>query len=327
MKCIKCSKEILDESAYCSFCGKKQVLALPPPRKQKMRGNGQGTAYRLPNGKYRAAVTIGYTEDKRCVRKTKSNFKTKKEAVEYLQKLHEASKHQKKMKFSELYKEWSNRHFDHISKKRERAYTTAYKHCKDLHYINITDLKLKDFQDVIDKRKGEYYPKHDMRVLFNLMFKYALQNDYVEKSYTSYLKLPPLTKSNKDAFDLGEIKLLWEDYNKGNDFTGYILIMIYTGMRHGELKILKKENIFLDKDYMIGGIKTAAGIDRQIVIAQKIKPIIIKFYNENNDRLLEMPDYKFAAAYREALSRAGTRYLTPHCCRHTFATLMAESGI
>jgi len=98
-------------------------------------------------------------------------------------------------------------------------------------------------------------------------------------------------------------------------------------MRHGELKILKKENIFLDKDYMIGGIKTAAGIDRQIVIAQKIKPIIIKFYNENNDRLLEMPDYKFAAAYREALSRAGTRYLTPHCRRHTFATLMAESGI
>jgi len=43
---------------------------------------------------------------------------------------------------------------------------------------------------------------------------------------SSYLKLPPLTKSNKDAFDLGEIKLLWEDYNKGNDFTGYILIMI-----------------------------------------------------------------------------------------------------
>lgn len=31
------------------------------------------------------------------------------------------------------------------------------------------------------------------------------------------------------------------------------LIMLYSGMRSGEIRTIKKENIFLDENYMIGG--------------------------------------------------------------------------
>lgn len=50
---------------------------------KKVRGNGQGTAYKLPNGSYRAVVTFGYIEGKR-IQKTKSGFKNKKDALEYI---------------------------------------------------------------------------------------------------------------------------------------------------------------------------------------------------------------------------------------------------
>jgi len=50
--------------------------------------------------------------------------------------------------------------------------------------------------------------------------------------------------------------------------------MLYTGMRSGEIRSIKKENIFLDENYMIGGIKTEAGKGRIIPIHPKIKDLI-----------------------------------------------------
>ena len=158
-----------------------------------------------------------------------------------------------------------------------------------------------------------------------MVYKYAMENDYVVKNYAQFIKLPPLPKSTRDAFNAVEIESLWYDYHTGHDFTGYILILIYTVMRLGELQQLKKENIDLSERVMIGGIKTEAGIDRRIVIANKILPIVTEFYNRQK-KLLEMQEKDFYAEYYAALERASARKLTPHCCRHTFATLMAESG-
>ncbi len=46
MNCRKCRKEIPDGAAYCQHCGVKQSVNRLP----KSRGNGQGSAYKLPNG-------------------------------------------------------------------------------------------------------------------------------------------------------------------------------------------------------------------------------------------------------------------------------------
>lgn len=40
MKCIKCKKEIPDESLYCNYCGKKQSVE---KAKHHKRGHGTGT--------------------------------------------------------------------------------------------------------------------------------------------------------------------------------------------------------------------------------------------------------------------------------------------
>ena len=81
------------------------------------------------------------------------------------------------------------------------------------------------------------------------------------------LDLTNYKKPEKDAFTDAEVDALWHDYlgmeangTIGNDlkhpFTGYILIMIYCGLRFGELSTIRIENIDLDAREMMGGIKS-----------------------------------------------------------------------
>lgn len=296
-------------------------------RKTKSRGNGQGSVYKLPCGTWRAAVTLYYDDDGKRVYKTKSGFKKKKDALEYLDTLRTQAEVSPDIKFIDLYKEWSKQHYPRVSRDTEYGYKAAYKQCEKLYPWKLRDLKTKDLQAVVDECENSRRSKGDIKSLLNNMYKYALQNDYCEKNYAEYIKLPPKEKSKNDSFTPDEIKKFWEDYEKGNEFTGYILILIYTGMRYGELATMEKKNIFIKERYMIGGIKTEAGIDREIPIAEKIVPIVTKFYLQNSTMLLEMPEKVFYNSYHVTLERLKMRKLKPHCCRHTFSTLMANKGI
>ena len=183
-------------------------------------------------------------------------------------------------------------------------------------------------QEIVDNCPGGYYPKQDIKVLLNKMFSYAISNNDCSTNYATYIELPPLTKSKKTAFNKQEIESLWTEYESGCEFAGYPLIMIYTGMRYGEISIIEKDRIFLEKQYMIGGIKTEAGIDRVIAIADKILPIVEKFYNKNKKKLLEMSEKAFYEEFNKLMKKINARPgLTPHCCRHTFSTNMAKEGV
>lgn len=327
MTCKYCKTDINDDSIFCQHCGKKQSTEI---KKQnvKSRGNGTGTAFKLPSGKWRVEVTLGY--DEKCHRriyKTKSGFKTKKEALEYIPTLKNIQNQPINVKFNKVYQEWSARKYLKLSQSKITAYKIAYNKCKPLEYMIMSDIRTRDIQAVVDADKAGYYPKRDIKTLCNLMFKYAIQEDYALKNYAVFVELPPVPKSTREAFSKNEIKNIWNDYNEGNEFTGYILILIYTGIRLGELQNIKKEHIFLDKNYIIGGIKTEAGKNREIIIHPEVKPIVEIIYSDRKIKLLEMSEDNFYEKYYETLERAGTRRLTPHCCRHTCVTLMVETGL
>lgn len=86
-------------------------------------------------------------------------------------------------------------------------------------------------QEIVDTVEGGYYPKQDIKVLLNNLFRHAVINDYCQKNYAEFIRLSPLGKSPKDAFRKEEINALWKDYASGHEFTAYILVMIYTGIR------------------------------------------------------------------------------------------------
>ena len=103
--------------------------------------------------------------------------------------------------------------------------------------------------------------------------------------------------------------------------------MCYSGMRFGELAKIKLSDIHLAENYMIGGIKTEAGTDRQIPIHAKIKPLIAELMLKRKKKLLEIERNCFYTHYWEAIRRTGVRQLPPHTCRHYFFSRLTSAGI
>jgi len=327
-KCInrRCGKEIADEYIFCPFCGTK---LLSGGRNVKKRGNGQGTVYKLPNGKYKAEVTLCYyPEDGKVKRKRRTKvFSKKKDAIAFLPML-KTYERKKKITLFELKQLYDKtKAYDKLSKSQKDKLGYAWKRLEPLHTYNIVTLTIDDMQTCIDNAVSTFYPARDMKVMLSHLYDIAIKREYVQYNKTEYIELPELAKTKRDAWHSDEIEAFWGAYEAGNQFVGYILIMIYAGLRYGELAKIKKEDVHLEQHYAIGGIKTEAGIDREIAFADRIMPVVTCFYEQARSKLLEMSDDSFYSKYHETTALLGVRDLPPHCCRHTYFTRLASEGV
>lgn len=325
MICRKCKKELPEGAVYCLWCGIKQEV---PKRKPKARGNGTGSVWQEKNGKWTACVSV-YINGERH-RRVKHGFERKKDALAALplMSFDPSEEEASNITFAELFDRWSAEYFRDCSESKETAYKIAYQRCEPLWFRKWRSIKLSDMQAVVDSRPS-YYTARDCKHLMSLMAQYAIRHELFEKNRAENIKLPPCKTPEKEAFSEEEILMLWEDYQSGHPFTAYALVMIYTGMRPGELKEMQKVNVHLDEEppYMVGGIKTENGKNRIIPVADAILPLVREMYGRGRRKLLEMNDDNFRAAWREMCTRAGTRYLTPHKCRHTFCSELALQGV
>lgn len=150
-----------------------------------------------------------------------------------------------------------------------------------------------------------------------------------EKNYADFIELPRKPDSNKQAFTHDEVTALWDLHEK-LPIANYILLMIYTGMALGELQNVKRENIDFEK-WVIRDVGTKNALRKKtpIFIANVVRPILKDLYETSAgfDRLLNMGEGTFYESYYDALRQASCRRLTPHCCRHTTATALAEAGV
>jgi integrase len=336
MECKKCRKEIPDQSIYCMYCGANQIQS---QRRTKSRGNGTGTVFKLPNGKYLADVTVGYYVDKNGKLHRKRRTKTcerRKDALAALQMLKNAPMETKTPTLLQLYEMYqSTKKYDKLSQSQKDKMRFAWDKLEPIQLYKISDLNVQIMQSAINKATDKYYPARDMKVLLSHLYTIAIQHDYEKQNKTEYIELPDAPTAKRQVFNEEDIAKFWDDYNgqcptgasEAHEFTGYILIMIYTGMRTGELFGIAKDNVFLDKRYMIGGEKTAAGRDREIPISDLIYPIIERFYNQNNKKLIHMNLDNFYENYWNTIERLHIRHYPPLTCRHTFFSLLAQNRV
>lgn len=324
MNCIKCSREIPSDSIFCCYCGTKQNK---PAHNVKKRGNGEGTVYKRPCGTYAAEVTLGYyTEDGKRKRKSriKYGFKTKKEAVAYLNKLFEGSEKKKVITLSELFELYRSE-MDALSSSKRTAYNIAWKRIqKDIAYRTIDSLTVPELQEIVDSSAPSYYTRRDIKILLSHLYKIAMRDDYTDKNRSEFIKLPKLEATERETFSAEDVRTLWSDYTAGpSKVIACLLVMLYTGIRAGELLTIKIENIKLNEHYMTGGIKTTKGKNRKIILPDKIIPVLryliersekglLAYYKNKNDFYDDWNEKRASLNIREAL--------TPYCCRHTFIT-------
>ena len=136
-------------------------------------------------------------------------------------------------------------------------------------------------------------------------------------------------KMDRNKFSKEDIERLWQQ--KDDKYYQIVLMLIYTGVRISELLDLKKENIHLDKQYFDVLIsKTENGI-RKVPIADKVLPFFEAWYHDtDSEYLLHTEDgshFKYRNYYDSyflpLMENLGLTQ-TPHCCRHTCISMLAE---
>jgi integrase len=171
-------------------------------------------------------------------------------------------------------------------------------------------------------------------ILFYLMnedmiFDYATQNDIVSKNYAKFIKIEEKIEKTGSIFTDEEIQTLWK--HSEEPIARMLLILIYTGMRIGELLQMNKDTIHLDECYMVGGSKTEAGKDRVIPIHNDILPLV-KMQLGDNKWLYQTS--KGNPTNYSNLSPVANKYMLKlgmnhkfHDARKTAISLMHTAGI
>lgn len=329
MLCRKCKKEIPDGSKFCNFCGAKQEY----DTRARRRGNGLGTVFKDKDGTWIAEITIGWdAEDgklKRKVRK-KRGFPTKREALEYLPQLkQELPQVEANVKFKDLYKKWIDGHAAKVGKSTITGYKSVWQYFKPIYYVEVAKLKTEHIQQCIDACPHGRRTKENMKAVGTCVFRLAMQLDIVDRNYAEYVYIPKEDKSERVAFSMEQLQIMWDNVDRVPNLK-YVLVLCYTGMRLSEMVGALTEDYNEEEGYFITGVKTDAGKHRVITISPKIRPFFSDFakgkhlFTELNNKQFRLKIFYPAlqAVGLDELDEKGDHIYTPHCCRHTFATLM-----
>lgn len=329
MICSKCQKKLPDGSLYCNWCGACQQKK---PKNSKKRGNGQGSVYWVPDRKvWRAEKVLGYYTDENGKRQKKvitRQFKKRSDAINILPSLSVEVERVKDANLHDLFEAYQKTlDYQNLSSSQRDKLGYAWKRWSKYEWTGISQLTVADIEDHIETSVSTYYPARDMKVCLSHLYKLAIKKEIVKYNKTDYVDIPYDTPTAKrECWTKEEVDAFWKDYEM-HPFAAYILIMCYAGLRYGELASISLQNIFLDKDYMVGGNKTEAGINREIPIHSRIKPLIEKIILARKNKLLEMNEDNFYTFYWATIQRTGVRELPPHTCRHYFFSMMTAAGV
>ena len=356
MDCRYCRSELPDGARFCPRCGRRLEK---PPRAPKARGNGQGSVYRLPNGKWRAERTIGYEivpgeERRRRLTVTRSDFTTKRDAVSFLPLLgteldtrtttkaartaRQADKTLTTLK--QLYDLWLPTH--NRTKSTLNCYQAGFAVFSDLWQTPMQELDVDDLQACLDDSGKGRRTQEDARAALNLVYKYGIPRGYVpanisgEPNLAKFLKICDGKQRKKEG--LTELDLERLRAALPNDpYAGYVLCACYLGFRPTAFLALTVASYDATERAFTGGIKTVAGIDRTVTVSPKIQPLVDQYIAGRTEGPIfrdlatgrELSIKKWRTIFYEVLARCGIQplgdpphRLTPHSCRHTFATLM-----
>lgn len=358
---VKCGAELPADANFCPRCGKKVQKS---EKKARSRGNGLGTVYKLPNGKYVAEKTVGWIADpippgsppgtkphKRRVKVTRQ-FERKKDAMEAVQNLTAADHHPRngtatqrkgpRVSLKELYDQWEPTH--DRSRSTINCYRSGFKVFESLWWVPMEELDVDDLQDCLDEAEVGKRTKENARAALGLVYKYGIPRNVIPKdrNLASYLKInADGAVSGKTGFSREELEKIRKAAQEGDGEAVRVLCHCYLGFRPTALLQLRVADYDAQGRAFVGGIKTDAGKGRTVTVSPKIQPYVDKLTAGEPERFVfgrdglqqGLEDYR--RAFYELLQRLGIENpvdeqgrhrITPHSCRHTFATLLKRAA-
>lgn len=309
-KCPECELQVSDKARICPHCGFPLAKEAKKPKPKRMRlPNGFGSIYEAKSRPLRkpfyAKVCIGRTETGRLKYKPlkpRSSFATYQEAYEALIAYNkDPYVFEKAMTVKEVYEAWIEEVEEKNLKANIRNYKAAWKYCYVTYDMDFKSIRPAHIRACIEDSEvtmpsGRYAGKpmkptdtvsHSIKCLWNFMFDYAIEHGLVEQNYARTFSAHSDKRSKPSVqghitFTDDEMKALWKA-SETDKYAAMILILCYSGLRPGELCDMKRKNIDLVNDTMVGGLKTEAGRNRIVPIHHRIKSFIKLFYQESED--------------------------------------------
>lgn len=276
-------------------------------------------------------ITVGWKNGKQQ-RKYLGYYKSQADALVALADYHKngINVDMSNLTLNEVYEYWMERvHKKGVSDSVLRNHKMARERFGALGNRQIKTIKsahLQDWLDGIDLKPGS---KGKIRSTINQIFEYALKNDILTKNPAKGLEINEKIEYVGKVFTDEEIALLWE--NRTHEDVRRILILLYTGMRIGEMLKMDRENIQLDEGYMVGGSKTLAGRDRIIPIHRTIVPLIREELGDNkwlvqSHRGVAMAYTTFLGRFNAVLDKYNMEHKI-HDTRKTAISWMHSNGV
>ncbi len=340
-KCYNCNKRIESNAwQWCPFCGKRIIRKYSLPKKSVEHRNKKGAGsvrFDKSKSKYRARLNgahLGY-------------FDFEADAWSAIEKEIFKSENPDKLDtVKDVFEKWISSKESDVSVSCIKGYKTAFSYFpQEVQNMFMIDVRTSDldkaFQNAKKNNKEGQYSK--IRIVANGICKYAIYHDLIEVNYAQALITPKRKKKKRDIerFSDEELEILWK--HKTNDVCKTILIFCYTGFRPSELFLIKTSDVDIEKRIMVGGIKTEAGKNRRVPIANKILPFVKYFMSVNDDYLIQNHSGHASGPidvnnWRKRyftptliqygiLENEDDRHLTPKSGRKTFASLADNANI
>ena len=196
---------------------------------------------------------------------TRRGFKTKKEAQRVAEELEKQVREgiidNDKVTFEEVFNEWWATHVKTIKPSTQNAKLVQF----NKHVLpRFGKIKLKDISksycqrmmDEVAEHMNTYSAALDVKIQANLVFKYALKQDYIQRNPLQHVVIPKkdesfLAKEDERNYWTKEevnhfLELVKEHHYHYHHYIMFYLL-IYTGMRKGELIALEWDDIDLDE--------------------------------------------------------------------------------
>lgn len=340
ISCPECASQISDKAISCPRCGypinQQTVIISTQPKKTRSHmklPNGFGSIKKLsgnrrkPYAAYPPLRQCDYDDNGKPPKlKAFGFFETWYEAYDCLAKYN--GNYVKSKTFSEVYQEWFDKKVFNslrpIADNTKKGYEATYSSLSALYEMPISTIVTSNMQDIVNEKfKTKPSAAISITKLLNQIFKYALQEGYIATNYAQYVVKPTFVAEQGIPFDLDELKNLWD--NADSKDVQIALILIYSGLRKGELKAA---NIDLENMVFEGGLKTTAGKTRVVPIHPLIQDFVKSFnqnkYNPNSYCSNKVSGF---STVKKLCNLKESNKHTSHDCRHTFSWLCDKYNV
>lgn len=305
--------------------------------------NGYGSVYRLSGNRRKpfvAMVTVKteYNEEKDnyiLKRKALGYFKTQQEARKCLADYNENPYSIELIDITvrQIWDIIEPKLTEKLSKSRMDGYRASFKYLQPIHNERIRDIRTVNLQRIIDDCEYKSSTKQNIKTVMSKIYEYAMQNDFVSKDYSQYVKF------EKDAVEIKRVLFTPEEVakllkNQGMWEVDMMLVLLFSGMRVNEFLASKSDSVDLDNKTitLTRDIVKNDSSERVVPIHDTILPILERFKSYGSEWIAVKPN-KIHIEYRNFMDRdlakitelLGTRH-TPHDTRHTFITRARECG-